>query len=116
MARTTAQRRSLAGFIGAHGGLPSAPANTVAPSITGTAQVGETLTGATGTWTGRATPTLSRQWLRDGEPIEGATGATYDLTEDDEGAEITFSVTGRNWTSTVTAVSDPTGAVEPAEE
>jgi len=33
------------------------------------------------------------QWLRDGEPIEGATGATYLVTADDAGSRISVAVT-----------------------
>ncbi len=36
---------------------------------------------------------FSYQWLRDGEPIEGATGATYLVTADDRGARISVVVT-----------------------
>ena len=42
----------------------AAPVNTVAPAITGTAKDGQTLTSTTGTWTGSATITYTRQWKR----------------------------------------------------
>jgi len=111
MMRTTKQKRSLSGFIGATGGLPSTPANTVAPSITGTAQVGETLTAAGGAWTGRAAPVLTYQWLRDDAAVEGATAATYDLVAEDEGAVMKVRVTGTNWTGAVAATSAGTSEV-----
>ncbi len=65
--------------------------NTVAPAITGTAQVGQTLTVTNGTWTGPAR-TFARQWLRDGHPITGEGATTYALVEDDEGAVISVRV------------------------
>ena len=105
MATADARHRSLAGFIGANGGLPAAPVNTVAPSITGTMTVGETVTAASGTWTGRAAPTFTRQWRRDGVAIPGATGATYVLAAPDSGTTITVAVTGTNWSGSATAVS-----------
>lgn len=105
-------KRSLAGFIGANGGnLPASPANTVAPSITGTAQVGATLTAANGTWTGRETPALSRQWRANGTAIPGATGATYVPIVGDVGKVITVAVTGINTIGKATAVSAATAAV-----
>lgn len=111
MARTQKQRRSLAGFIGANSGLPAAPANTVAPAITGTAQVGQTLTSTTGTWTGKETPVLKRQWRAAGVAIPGATGATYVPVVGDVGKAITVAVTGENWAGKVSAVSAATAAV-----
>ena len=92
------------------------PVNTVAPAISGTAKVGETLTATDGTWTGTPTPELTRQWLADDEPIEGATEATFDLTEDEEGKVITIEVTGENLMGTASAASDATDAVIAAEE
>lgn len=109
--RPTKKQNSLSGFIGATGGLPSAPNNTVAPSITGTATVGQTLTGAAGTWTGRAAPVLSYEWLRNDVAIDGADGATYLLTASDTGAVIKLRVTGRNWTDAIAATSAGTAAV-----
>jgi YD repeat-containing protein len=91
-------------------------ANTVAPTITGTAQNGDTLTASTGTWLGSGL-TYSYQWLRcdaDGRNCSsssGATSSTYLLTPDDVGFTIKVAVTGTNSEGDVTAVSDPTGVV-----
>ncbi len=89
----------------------SAPANTVIPAITGTAELGEILTASDGTWTGYPNPTFARQWKRDGENIIGATTSSYTLIEDDIGSEITFSVTATNNQGTSTATSIETDAV-----
>jgi len=48
----------------------TAPANTVAVTITGTAVVGDILTAVPGTWTGVPTPNLTYQWLSAGVPIQ----------------------------------------------
>lgn len=112
MAKTaTARKRSMSGFIGATGGLPAAPANTVAPTITGTAQVGETLTAVPGTWTGREAPSFSYQWNVDGDPVSGATGITYEPVEADEGEVVTVTVTGTNWSGSASETSAATDAV-----
>lgn len=110
--RSKAQhKRSYAGFLGAEGGAPVAPANTVAPSITGTAQVGETLTVADGTWTGREAPSFRYQWNADDVAITGATAKTYVPVADDVGKTITVTVTGANWKGSVSATSAATAAV-----
>ena len=67
------------------------PVNTVRPAITGTTVTGSNLTSTTGTWTNAAT--YAREWLRDGSPIAGATGAVYALVGADEGALISVNVT-----------------------
>lgn len=95
-------------------GSQAAPVNTVAPALSGTAQVGETLTVTNGTWTGTPTPTYSREWLRDGVVIEGETGTTYTLVEDDEGAVIRVRVTATNSVTSVQALSNATDEVLPA--
>jgi hypothetical protein len=87
------------------------PANTVAPAITGTAQVGVTLTADEGTWTGIPTPTLTLQWFADGVAIAGATASTYDPVAGDIGAVITVRVTATNVRGTVSVTSAPTAAV-----
>lgn len=74
-------------------GKGAAPENTGAkPLVTGTPEVGETLTVSNGGWDTEGL-TFAYQWLRDGEPIEGATAATYVVTEDDLGALLTADVT-----------------------
>lgn len=66
----------------------SAPTNSVAPAITGTNSVGQTLTSSTGTWNG--TPTsYSYQWRKADTSsgtytnISGAISSTYVLASDD---------------------------------
>lgn len=68
-------------------------APTGAPVITGRAQEGQRLqadTASIGDHDGLGT--FAFQWLRDGTPITGATGAAYDLTVDDVDAQITLVV------------------------
>jgi len=91
--------------------VASAPVNTSLPSIAGTAQAGQTLIGADGTYSGAPTPTLSRQWNRGGAAISGATGTSYLLSAGDVGSTITFVVTATNLAGSVSATSAPTAAV-----
>ena len=74
-------------------GSSAGPVNTVAPSISGTAERGETLTSTTGTWTGTGTITYAYQWKRNGSNISGATTSTYVLVAADDNANITCLVT-----------------------
>ena len=72
--------------------VTAAVAVVTSPSISGTGQVGRTLSVSTGTWSVDS-PTLSYQWNRNGAPIDGATANKYTLTAADAGASITVSVT-----------------------
>ena len=63
-----------------------------APSISGSARVGATLTADDGTWSPAAT-SASFQWLRNGQPIDGATSATYVTVAADAGTAVTVRVT-----------------------
>lgn len=92
-------------------GLATPPVNTAVPVITGTPRVGQSLSGSTGTWTGTPTPTYTRQWLRNGTDISGATGATYALVAADAGANITLRVTATNNAGSATATSAAVGPV-----
>lgn len=66
---------------------------TPVPTVSGTAQVGKTLTASAGSW--EPSPvSLSYTWKRDGESISGAVAATYPLVSTDLGAKITVTVTG----------------------
>ena len=61
---------------------------TGAPTITGTAQVGETLTADTSgiaDTDGLSNAAFAYQWLADGADISGATNSTYTLADADEG-------------------------------
>ncbi|TKT42795.1 hypothetical protein [Rhizobium sp. LC145] len=87
------------------------PANTALPTVSGTAQVGQTLTATNGTWTGTPTPTYTRQWKADGVNISGATATTYVPVEGDVGKVITVTVTGTNSAGNASATSAGTAAV-----
>jgi len=87
------------------------PVNSVAPAITGTPTVGQTLTVTNGTWTGVPTPTYTRQWLADGVAIPGATGTTRVLAAGEAGKVITCRVTATNAKGAVSALSNATAAV-----
>lgn len=60
--------------------------------VVGLPWVGSRLTAVAGVWTPRTD--LSYQWLRNGEPIAGATGRQYTLTRSDRGSTISVAVTG----------------------
>jgi hypothetical protein len=70
------------------------PVDTVAPAITGTATAGQTLTCATGTWTGDGTLTYTYQWLRGTTQI--ATGSTYVVAGADNGNSLSCAVTAES--------------------
>ena len=73
---------------------PNSPA-TGAPTISGTAQVGETLTANTSGIAdedGLSGATFSYQWVADDTEIAGATSSTYTLTDSEESKVITVQV------------------------
>jgi hypothetical protein len=92
------------------------PSNTVAPSISGTAQVGQTLTASNGTWVGAATIIYSYQWKRAGSNIVGATSSTYVPVSADIGNTLTVDVTGTNSDGSATVTSSATSAVIAASQ
>lgn len=72
--------------------VPGTLTRTPVPTILGSATVGTTLILDTGAWdTGVA---LTTQWLRNGNPINGATGFSYTITDTDTGARLSVRVTG----------------------
>lgn len=91
--------------------LGNPPINTVLPAITGTAQVGVTLTTTNGTWVGDATITYARQWRANGVAIPGATATTYQPVVADIGKYISCAVTATNLAGQGTAYSASTAAV-----
>ena len=92
------------------------PANTALPQISGTAQVGQTLTSSTGSWSGSPT-SYGYQWQRCGSScaaISGATASTYVLTTTDAAATIRVAVTATNSGGSTSATSAATAAVAAA--
>jgi len=92
----------------------SAPVNTVAPAVTGTATFGSTLTTTDGTWIGAPAPTFTYQWFRSpSTSISGATSTTYVLVAADVGFGIFCRVRATNSVapSGVTADSNTTATV-----
>jgi hypothetical protein len=95
----------------------SAPANTVAPSITGTTAVGSELTSLMGSWTGTTPITITRQWQRctggvlSCADIAGAVAETYVPTLADELAQLRVVVTATNVAGTASAPSALVGPV-----
>lgn len=70
-----------------------APVNTVRPKVSGAMRVGSILRASIGTWSNTEAATLQAQWLRDGQPIRGATGGDYRVTSADIGRSISVRVT-----------------------
>jgi len=97
---------------------PRPPANTVAPTISGTARDGEQLTAQDGTWTGTAPITFAYQWQRcelNGgacADIANANDKTYTVQDADANSTLVVVVTARNDAGTASAPSTATGRVE----
>ncbi|MCX5129889.1 hypothetical protein [Streptomyces sp. NBC_00347] len=68
--------------------------STAAPTITGTAVVGGTVTATAGTWSPVA-DSYAYQWQADGKAIAGATTAAYTLPAALQGKQLTVAVTAR---------------------
>ena len=76
--------------------LAGGPVSLVAPAITGTAEVGESLSADGGLWvydSGAGQPQQSWQWQRGGQVIAGETGANYTVTGADLGPGISVTET-----------------------
>lgn len=88
-----------------------APSVLTAPTVSGTAAVGETLSATAGTWRANPAEAITYQWKRDGVDIVGANAATYLLVEADEATEITVEVTATNTEGEATVVTNALGPV-----
>ena len=100
---------------------PNSPA-TGAPTISGTAQVGETLTANTSSIAdadGLGNGQYEYQWLADDSEIAGATSLTYALAAADEGKAITVQVSftddADNEEALTSAATDAVATAEPSE-
>ena len=86
---------------------------TGAPTISGTAQVGETLisdTSGISDKNGLANATFSYQWLADDVALEGATAATYAVVAGDVGKAIKVRVTFTDDAGNTESVTSPATA------
>jgi Concanavalin A-like lectin/glucanases superfamily len=98
----------------------SPPANSLAPTVSGTPQAGKTLSASSGNWTGTQPIAYSYQWRRcdssgaNCADIAGATGASYTATASDVGSRLLAAVTATNSAGQSTASSAPTGVVQAA--
>ena len=94
-------------------------AATGQPTISGTVQVGEELTVDTSDIAdanGLDNATFSYQWLADDTAIEGATGARYTLTDDEEGKTIKVRVSftdDAGYAETLTSAATAAVAAKP---
>lgn len=95
--------------------LPAAPANTVAPTFTGTLADTEVQTAVDGTWTGA--PSFTYQWETSPNgsgswtEISGATSSTYTAATADVGNFLRVKVTGTNTGGSTVAYSASRGPV-----
>jgi hypothetical protein len=90
------------------------PANTVVPTISGTAKEGQLLSATAGTWTGSAPITYTYQWQSCSPTcanISGATASTYRLVAAQVGKTIKVVVTASNGAGNASATSAATATV-----
>ena len=95
------------------------PVNTAPPTVSGTAQVGQSLTAGDGTWSN--TPTsFAYQWLRCNaggnscDNVANGTQSTYTLVGADSGNTMRVRVTATNADGSASAQSAQTAVVAPA--
>jgi hypothetical protein len=97
--------------------LAAPPASSAPPSISGQAEVGQTLTASPGTWSGTQPLAYAYQWRRcdssggNCSNIAGATLATYALVSSDQGSTIRIRVTASNSAGSSSADSAQTAQV-----
>jgi hypothetical protein len=92
---------------------PNAPVNILLPSISGIAQLGQTLSATTGTWGNSPPTTFTYQWQSGGVNATGAgaTTANYTPVQADVGQPLTVIVRAMNIFGVGTATSAPTSSV-----
>jgi hypothetical protein len=108
----------LLGAGGAQAARAVAPTNTAAPTIAGTAQLGLTLTAASGTWSGTTPITFGYQWQRCNASggacaaVSGGTGQTWTLGSADVDRTLRVTVTAANADGQASATSAQTAVVQ----
>jgi GH25 family lysozyme M1 (1,4-beta-N-acetylmuramidase) len=117
----TATASSAATLAVRAGGAPGTtpPAVISPPSVTGTPQVGQTLTAAVGAWSGSPT-SFAYEWRRcdaagaSCTTVVGGTASSYTLTPDDIGATLSLVVTATGKGGSQATVAPTTPAIAPA--
>lgn len=105
------------GVFGRAASTPAAPANFVAPEVTGTPTEGQVLSTSDGTWSGAPTITYTRVWQQSSNgvtswfAISGATGKNYTLQAAQVGKYIRCVVTATNGVGSSVANSNVVGPV-----
>ena len=95
---------------------PTAPVNSVAPTISGTAEIGQSLSVTDGSWTGSPT-SYSYEWLWSSTvggnyaPISGATSSTYVVSDPDAGTYLKVIVTANNAGGSTAVLTSATSLV-----
>jgi hypothetical protein len=93
------------------------PVNTAPPTLSGVTQQGQTLTAATGTWSGTPTPTFTYAWERcdsggnNCAPIAGASAPGYTPVAADVGSTLRALVTATTTAGSVTATIAQTAPI-----
>jgi prepilin-type N-terminal cleavage/methylation domain-containing protein len=96
------------------------PANTVLPAVSGTPQVGATLTTTAGSWTSSQTTSYDYQWQHSANGTTwanvaaGGTNSLYTVAATDLGDTLRVQVTAANVGGSTTVTSSGTGTVLPA--
>jgi ABC-type phosphate transport system substrate-binding protein len=93
--------------------ISTAPKNIAVPTLSGDPEVASQLTCGEGEWSGSPAPTLTYGWLRNGNPIAGASGSTYTVQVPDAGQQVGCVVTAKNEEGEASAQS-PTVTIEAA--
>lgn len=108
---------ALAAFVGAsHAAASDKPQNTEPPSISGTPEVGKTVTGDKGTWDNKPQD-FNYFWVRCSKTggscsnISGAHALKYTLTSTDAGNTLRFKVEAVNADGSTFASSVPTAVI-----
>jgi hypothetical protein len=118
-ASETSTNTNWLGLIGTFKAASTAPANTVAPAVTGTATVGSVLTTSNGTWTDDGSPTFTYQWQRDNagggsySNISSAKSSTYTLVDADDACQVRCVVTDTDSNGATSANSNVKAILEP---
>lgn len=100
---------------------PAAPTNVVAPVVSGTEVVTQTLSVTSGSWSGYPGAAYTYQWQADTAGngtfanIGGATSATYVLAVGESGDKVRCVVTATNASGNASANSNQTGIIAAAD-